>query len=47
MTTANRGRIAVIGALAIGSIVALAGCASGDPMDSGSSDASGETLIVG
>ena len=47
MTTAKRGRLALVGAVAIGAIVALAGCASGAPLDSGSSDASGETLIVG
>ena len=47
MTTAKRGRLTLIGAVAIGAVVALAGCASGDPLDSGSSDASGETLIVG
>lgn len=47
MFTAKRGRLALVGAVAVGAVVALAGCASGDPLDSGSSDTAGDTLIVG
>jgi osmoprotectant transport system substrate-binding protein len=48
MFTAKRGRLALIGVVAVGAVVALAGCASGDPLGSGST-ASGEskTLVVG
>ena len=47
MFTANKGRLALIGVVAVGAVVALAGCASGDPLDTGSGAESGETLIVG
>ncbi|MCU1636758.1 MAG: glycine/betaine transporter [Cryobacterium sp.] len=52
MFTARRGRLALIGAVSVGAVVALAGCASGDPLDSGgSSSGSGsggsETLVIG
>jgi len=47
MFTAKRGRLALIGAVAVGAVVALAGCASGNPLDTGSSDPAGDTLIVG
>ncbi|MDJ0338814.1 ABC transporter substrate-binding protein [Cryobacterium sp. PH31-O1] len=48
MFTANRGRLALIGAVAVGAVVALAGCASGDPLGSGSSSsAESSTLVVG
>jgi osmoprotectant transport system substrate-binding protein len=48
MFTAKRGRLALIGVVAVGAVVALAGCASGDPLGSGST-ASGasKTLVVG
>lgn len=48
MFTAKRGRLALIGATVVGAAVALAGCASGDPLaggDSGSGDKA--TLVVG
>lgn len=47
MFTAHKGRLTLLGVVAVGAVVALAGCASGDPLDSGSSAASGDTLIVG
>lgn len=49
MTTAKKkGRLTVLGAVAIGASVALAGCSSGDPLDSGSGGgAEGDTLVVG
>jgi len=48
ITTTKKGRLTVLGAVAIGASVALAGCASGDPLDSGSGEsASGDTLVVG
>jgi osmoprotectant transport system substrate-binding protein len=48
MTTAGRGRLAAFAAVAVGATVALAGCATGDPLDSGS-DGGGdsETIVVG
>jgi osmoprotectant transport system substrate-binding protein len=48
MTTAGRGRLAALAAVAVGATVALAGCATGDPLDSGS-DGGGdsETIVVG
>lgn len=49
MFTAGRGRLVALAAVAVGATVALAGCATGDPLDSGSgaSDAGGDTLVVG
>jgi len=48
MITAGKGRLVALAAVAVGATVALAGCASGDPLDSGSETAaSGETLVVG
>ncbi|MFC5930174.1 ABC transporter substrate-binding protein [Cryobacterium melibiosiphilum] len=47
MFTANRGRLALFGAVAVGAVVALAGCATGDPLATGSGDSASETLIVG
>jgi osmoprotectant transport system substrate-binding protein len=47
MFTAKRGRLALVSAAWVGAVVALAGCASGNPLDSGSDKASGDTLIVG
>ena len=48
MTTAGKGRLVALAAVAVGATVALAGCASGDPLDSGSGgDGSSETIVVG
>jgi len=49
MTTAGKGRLAALAAVAVGATVALAGCATGDPLDSGSGDDGGssETIVVG
>jgi osmoprotectant transport system substrate-binding protein len=48
MFTAKRGRLAVIGAVAIGAVVALAGCSSSDPLQSGSTGkASSDTIVIG
>jgi len=45
-TARNKGRLA-IGAVAVGAALALSGCASGDPLDTGSSAAAGDTIVVG
>jgi len=46
-TARNKGRLA-IGAVAVGVALTLAGCASGDPLDSGSESAGdSETIVVG
>jgi osmoprotectant transport system substrate-binding protein len=48
MITTGKGRLVALAAVAVGATVALAGCASGDPLDGGSTgDASSETLVVG
>ncbi|HEU0180543.1 MAG TPA: ABC transporter substrate-binding protein [Agromyces mariniharenae] len=48
MITAGKGRLVALAAVAVGATVALAGCASGDPLDGGSTgEASSETLVVG
>ena len=49
MTTAGKGRLVALAAVAVGATVALAGCASGDPLDNGSGDGEGssETIVVG
>ena len=48
MITAGRGRLVAFAAVAVGATVALAGCASGDPLGGGSTgDAGSETLVVG
>jgi osmoprotectant transport system substrate-binding protein len=47
MFTITRGRLALVSAVAVGAVVALAGCASGDPLDEGNSSADSETLVVG
>ncbi|KRC62415.1 glycine/betaine ABC transporter [Agromyces sp. Root81] len=49
MNTAGKGRLVALAAVAVGATVALAGCASGDPLDSGSNSdgASSETIVVG
>lgn len=47
MFTVARGRRAAVAAAAVGAVIALAGCASGDPLESGTAT-SGETdtLVV-
>ncbi|MGO4785799.1 ABC transporter substrate-binding protein [Cryobacterium sp. W22_MBD10_FK3] len=48
MFTITRGRLALVSAVAVGAVVALAGCASGDPLDEGnSSSGDTDTLVVG
>lgn len=50
MFTAGKGRLVALAAVAVGATVALAGCASGDPLDEGSdggSSAPGEAIVVG
>jgi osmoprotectant transport system substrate-binding protein len=49
MITAGRGRLVALAAVAVGATVALAGCASGDPLANGSGDGDGstETIVVG
>ncbi|MGI9824801.1 ABC transporter substrate-binding protein [Agromyces sp. Marseille-Q5079] len=49
MFTAGRGRLGALALVAVGATVALAGCSSGDPLDSGSggSDGASETIVVG
>ncbi|WP_423917515.1 glycine betaine ABC transporter substrate-binding protein [Frigoribacterium sp. 2-23] len=48
INTAKKGRLTVLGAVAIGAMVALAGCASSDPLSSGGgSTADSDTLVVG
>ncbi|MBU1587479.1 MAG: ABC transporter substrate-binding protein [Actinobacteria bacterium] len=46
-TARNKGRLA-LGAVVVGAALALSGCASGDPLDSGSSESgSSETITIG
>jgi osmoprotectant transport system substrate-binding protein len=45
-TARNKGRLA-LGAVVVGAALALSGCASGDPLDSGSTDAPSDTIVVG
>jgi len=48
MFTVKRGRLALISAVAVGAVVALAGCASSDPLGTGSSaGGASDTLVVG
>jgi osmoprotectant transport system substrate-binding protein len=49
ITANKKGRLTVLGAVAIGAMVALAGCSSSDPLSSGDSSASsdGDTIVVG
>ncbi|MBT2518919.1 ABC transporter substrate-binding protein [Streptomyces sp. ISL-90] len=48
MITAGKGRLAALAAVAVGATVALAGCASGNPLDEGSGDGgTSETIVVG
>jgi osmoprotectant transport system substrate-binding protein len=46
---AKKGRLTVLGAVAIGAVVALAGCSSSDPLSSGSDDTESSTdaLVIG
>ena len=48
MITAGKGRLVALAAVAVGATVALAGCASGDPLDGGSDggDGSSETVEI-
>jgi osmoprotectant transport system substrate-binding protein len=48
-TARNKGRLA-LGAVVVGAALALSGCASGDPLDSGSSnpgDGASDTIVIG
>lgn len=48
MFTAQKGRLAVFGVVAIGAMVALAGCSSSNPLKSGSTtSASADTIVIG
>ncbi len=48
MFTANKGRRTLFSVVAVGAVVALAGCASSDPLGSGSDATSaGDTIVVG
>jgi osmoprotectant transport system substrate-binding protein len=48
MITAGRGRLVALAAVAVGATVALAGCSSGDPLDSGSGGGEeSPTIVVG
>jgi osmoprotectant transport system substrate-binding protein len=47
MFTMKRGRLALVSAVAVGAVVALAGCASGDPLDDGNSSEGSETIVIG
>jgi len=47
MITAGKGRLVALAAVAVGATVALAGCASGNPLDNGSTgEATSETLVA-
>ena len=45
-TARNKGRLA-LGAVVVGAALALSGCASGDPLDSGTGSGTSETITVG
>lgn len=45
-TARNKGRLA-LGAVVVGAALALSGCASGDPLDSGSESGDSETITIG
>ena len=45
-TARNKGRLA-IGAVVVGAALALSGCASGDPLDSGTDEGTSETITIG
>ena len=46
MFTANKGRLALFGVVAVGAVIALAGCATGDPLATDAGSSSGDTLVV-
>ena len=46
MFTAKKGRLAAVAAVAVGAVVALAGCASSNPLGTGSSASSAPTTLV-
>jgi osmoprotectant transport system substrate-binding protein len=45
-TARNKGRLA-LGAAVVGVALALSGCASGDPLDSGTDEGSSESIVIG
>jgi osmoprotectant transport system substrate-binding protein len=47
MFTARKGRLLALSAVVVGAALALSGCASSDPLATGSASASGPTLVVG
>jgi osmoprotectant transport system substrate-binding protein len=48
MFTARKGRLALVGAVAVGAMIALSGCSTGNPLGSGeTSSADSTTLVVG
>ncbi|MGO4105109.1 ABC transporter substrate-binding protein [Leifsonia sp. YAF41] len=48
MFTAHKGRLALVGAVAVGAMIALSGCSTGNPLGSGDTgSANSETLVVG
>jgi osmoprotectant transport system substrate-binding protein len=47
MFTARKGRLLALSAVVVGAAIALSGCASSNPLATGSANASGPTLIVG
>jgi osmoprotectant transport system substrate-binding protein len=47
MFTAGKGRLVVIGAVVVGAAIALSGCASSNPLSSGSSSAPKATIVIG
>ena len=47
MFTAHRGRLTLLSAVAVGAVVALAGCASEDPLAEPSSSAADSTIVIG
>jgi osmoprotectant transport system substrate-binding protein len=47
MFTAGKGRLVVIGAVVVGAAIALSGCASSNPLSSGSSSGPKSTIVIG
>jgi osmoprotectant transport system substrate-binding protein len=47
MFTARKGRLLALSAVVVGAAIALSGCASSNPLATGSANASGPTLVVG
>jgi osmoprotectant transport system substrate-binding protein len=45
-TARNKGRLA-LGAVVVGAALALSGCASGDPLDSGTGNGDSKTIVIG